>query len=138
MYRSYLQAALAGLAIRLFTIYVLPAELELLLWSLLIVAIGYFTARAPLKNIFRRRFWHAVIIGISITLTHLILTNDYLRSHPEAKAQINNYAPGLAPQLVLLMAAPVYWLILGALSGLLAILWAKVRYSCFVSVPSDI
>ena len=129
MFKNYLYAALAGIAIGLFTIYILPAEFELFLWPMLIVAIGYFAAKAPIKGIFWSGFWYGLVVGISITLTHLSLTNDYLLSHPEEKLQINNYDPGLAPQLALLMAAPVYWLILGALAGLLSILWTKVKKS---------
>lgn len=127
MFKNYLYAALAGIVIGLFTTYLLPAEFELFLWALLIVAIGYFAAKAPIKGVFWNGFWYALVVGLSITLTHLARTNDFLLSHPEEKSQINNYDPGLAPQLALLMAAPVYWMVFGALSGLLAILWTKVK-----------
>ena len=127
MFRNYLYAIVAGIAIGLFTIYVLPAEFELFLWPMLIVAIGYFTAKINTPKLFWTGFWHGVIVGLSITVTHLVLTSDYLFSHPGEKQQINNYDPGLAPQLALLMQAPIYWLVLGGLSGLLTILWTKVQ-----------
>lgn len=127
MYKNFLYAVMAGIAIGLFTIYVLPAEFELFLWPMLVVAIGYFAAKTTDKSYFWIGFWYALAVGISITLTHLVLNSDYLSGHPMEKQQINNYDPGLAPQLALLMAAPVYWLILGALSGLLTILWTKVN-----------
>lgn len=127
MYKNFLYAIVAGVAIGLFTIYVLPPEFELFLWPMMIVAIGYFGAKANSKSHFWTGFWYALAIGISITLTHLSLISDYLSSHPAEKHQIINYDPGLAPQLVLLMAAPIYWLILGGLSGLMTILWTKVN-----------
>lgn len=127
MYKNYVYAALAGIAIGLFTIYILPAEFEIFLWPMLIVTIGYFAAKAPTIGIFWSGFWYALVTGVSITLTHLVLIDDYLAGHPQEKHQINNYDPGLAPQFALLMEAPVYWLILAALSGLLTVLWTKVR-----------
>jgi len=93
----------------------------------MIVAIGYFGAKANIKSHFRTGFRYALAVGISITLTHLSLTSAYLSSHPAEKHQISNSYPDLAPQLVLLMAAPIYWLILGGLSGLMTILWTKVN-----------
>ena len=129
MFRNYLYAIVAGMAIGLFTIYVLPADFELFLWPMLIVAIGYFTAKINTKKPFWPGFWYGVVVGISITLTHLVLTSDYLSSHPAEKQQITNYDPGLAPQWAMLMQAPIYWLVLGGLSGLLTILWTKVQKS---------
>jgi len=127
MFKRYLYASLAGISIGLVTIYVLPAEFELFLWPVLIVVIGYFAARTADQGLFWLGFRDALAVGISISFTHLVLTRDYLLSHPEEKQHIEDYDRNLAPQLVLLMSAPVYWLILGALSGLLAILWAKVN-----------
>lgn len=127
MLKRYLYASVAGISIGLVTIYVLPAEFELFLWPVLIVVIGYFAARIADQGLFWIGFKYAIVIGMSITFTHLILTSDYLMSHPEAKQHVEDYNRSLAPQLVLLMSAPVYWLVLGALSGLLAVLWSKVN-----------
>ena len=127
MFKNYIYAAMAGLAIGFFTIYIFPTEFELFLWPVLIVAIVYFTAMTQKTSPFWAGFWYALVVAVSITITHLILIKDYLLSHPEEKQRINNYDPDLAPQLALLMVAPVYWLIFGALSGLLAILWTKVQ-----------
>jgi hypothetical protein len=129
MYKNYLYAIMAGIAIGLFTIYVLPAEFELFLWPMLIVAIGYFAAKAHTKNHFWTGFRYALALGISITVTHLVLTADYLSNHPAEAHQLNSYNSHLAPQLLLLLTAPIYWLILGALSGLMTILWTKVNKS---------
>jgi hypothetical protein len=127
MFKNYLYAIMAGIATGLFTIYLLPAEFELFIWPMLIVAIGYFTAKIKVKNLFIPGFRYGVTVGISITLTHILLTSDYLLSHPAEKHQLESYSPDLTPQFALLIAAPVYWVILGALSGLLAILWAKAN-----------
>ncbi|MFD2520003.1 hypothetical protein [Emticicia soli] len=127
MLKRYLYASVAGISIGLVTIYVLPAEFELFLWPVLIVVIGYFAARTADQGLFWLGFRYAIVVGISISFTHLILTNDYFLSHPEEKQHIEDYNRSLAPQLVLLMWAPVYWLILGALSGLLTVLWSKVN-----------
>jgi hypothetical protein len=126
MYKNYLYAVVAGIATGLFTIYVLPAEFELFLWAMLIVAVGYFVAKAHTKSHFMAGFRYGLVVGISVTLTHIVLTSDYLLNHPAEAHQIQGYHPDLAPQLALLMTAPVYWLILGALSGLMTILWTKV------------
>lgn len=127
MLKRYLYASVAGISIGLVTIYVLSAEFELFLWPVLVVVIGYFAAKELSKKPFWTGFRYAMIVGISISFTHLILTSDYLLSHPEEKQHIEDYDRNLAPQLVLLMSAPVYWLILGALSGLLTVLWTKVN-----------
>lgn len=129
MYKNYLYAIVAGIAIGLFTIYVLVAEFELFLWPVLIVSIGYFAAKADTKKHFWTGFWYALVLSLSITLTHLILTKDYLENHLAEKQQINARNPSIVPQLVLLIDAPIYWLMLGVLSGLMTVLWTKVNKS---------
>ncbi len=117
---------LSGIAIGIITIYVLPDKLEFFLWPMLMITIGVAIANLYQRGLFQKGFWHGVVVGIGITLTHITLTADYLLSHEEEKEKIEEFSE-VAPQLLLLTVAPVYWLMLGGLSGLMAFLWHRSK-----------
>jgi hypothetical protein len=105
------------------TIFWLPSGREWLLWMFLVLFTGLLVSKNCFQNYFAGGFYFAVILGVAITATHLMFLEEYLRVHrEEAQWMKNQYSP----YLTLLLAAPLYWLVLGLLSGLSAMGWRKI------------
>jgi hypothetical protein len=116
---------IAGITVGILTIYFIPAQWEILVWILLILMIGLYTGRKHTNKIFTNAFRNAFVMGITITMTHLKFIDDYFLSHPEELLLIENTFGNFSKTMILLMIAPVYWVILGVLSGLVALLLKK-------------
>lgn len=116
-----------GILAGLVTIYAIPAKYELLLWIVLIIAGGAIAHKNFENHPFRNGFLFAVIIGLSITLTHIVFVNDYLSSHKDELQQIEKIKIANSYRLTLLVLAPIYWAVLGLLTGLCTLLWKRLK-----------
>jgi len=119
--------ALSGMVLGLTTIYVLAGPWEILLWAFVAGSIGFLVVAKNHTRVFLNGFWYAVLTGICITLTHIVLIEDYLATHYDEKELMENMGLGGSHRLTLLAIAPIYWMILGLLSGLSSIVWLKMR-----------
>lgn len=108
--------ALAGIA----TLYIVPAKSEIFVWLALVIV----TALASLPFPSRRKFLFSMIFGVvsgmTVTLVHLMLFGRYVETHGEETAAMAEFFHFKSPILPVLIMAPIYWLILGAFTGLLA------------------
>ena len=118
---------LLGVALGLITIYVLTGPWEILLWAVLVGSIGFVVAKSHNTRVFLNGFWYAVLAGVCVTLTHITLIEDYLATHYDEKELIENMGLTASHRLTLLGIAPIYWMILGLLSGFSSIVWKKMR-----------
>lgn len=116
-----------GILAGLVTIYAIPAEYELLLWMVLIIAGGAIAQKNHENLPFRYGFVFAVIIGAFITLTHIVFVDDYLSSHKDEIQQIEKIKIAGSYRLTLLALAPIYWAVLGLLTGLCTLLWVRLK-----------
>jgi lysylphosphatidylglycerol synthetase-like protein (DUF2156 family) len=127
MNRSFtLIAAVSGIVAGAFSIYVVPPEIEIGLWLLLVIVLGALAQRYLKEKLFLRSFLYGIIAGIFITIMHILLIADYLTSHVQEALAMEELGIG-SDRLTLLAFAPVYWIMLGLLTGLAAITWQKFR-----------
>lgn len=108
---------LLGIVVGITTVFLVPVQFEIVVWLILIIGIGKACSRLFTESLFSKSFMLAALVGISITFTHLIFLDSYLDSHQEEMVtldQIKIYDSYIA---TFLMIAPVYWLVLGSLSG---------------------
>lgn len=119
-YGKCLTAIPTGILAGLLTIYVVPGQLEILIWLVLIVAIGGLCNAYYSGKIFLKTFSFAVLTGILVTLTHITFMEDYLSNHPDETEALSEMKLLNSDRFTLLAVAPVYWLVLGLLSGLAA------------------
>ncbi|GEM_PF-4909071 len=110
-----------GVAAGLLTALVIPVDFEILVWFVVIVVIAWLMINTGMVQLFKQAFIHAAITGMGITATHLTFLNAYLASHPEEKEMLSNWGIS-SDYLGLLMIAPIYWMILGLLTGAVALL----------------
>lgn len=119
-------AVLSGVAAGIFSIYLVPAEVEIGLWLLLVILLGVLAERYLKERLFFRSFLYGTIAGVFITLIHILLMTDYLASHERKVLAMEENGMG-SDWLTLLVFAPVYWMMLGLLTALAAVTTRKFR-----------
>lgn len=115
-YSEILLSILTGIIVGLITIFVLPNDFELLVWILLVFMIAFFAKRQFKSEVYLNTLLLAVIVGFSITTTHLLFLDNYLDSHKSEIAGLDEIKIHSSYGLTLFAIAPVYWLVLGLLS----------------------
>ncbi|MEM8968193.1 MAG: hypothetical protein AAGE93_17375, partial [Bacteroidota bacterium] len=91
-----------------------------IVWAILIITIVGLCIKFFHQKLFWETFLFSITTGATVTGTHLLFIEAYLESHQaeiimlDAIKILDSYA------LTLLLIAPIYWLVLGLFSGLLA------------------
>ena len=105
----------------LLTVFIIPAEFEILIWITIIVLIALYSVKSFGTQLFKKTFFNASLTGVVITSIHLIFLNDYLVSHLDEQELLDSFGIH-SDRIGLLMIAPIYWILLGLLTGSLALL----------------
>ncbi|OJJ13980.1 hypothetical protein BKI52_44750 [marine bacterium AO1-C] len=119
--QSVLVYLIVGIIAGLLTIFVIAARFEIFVWLTIIVGLALYANAFFQASLFKHAFLYAFITGVTITATHLTFLGAYLKSHPEEQQTLTKL--GISSNyLGLLLIAPIYWLVLGLLTGGLALL----------------
>lgn len=124
---KYLSVIVIRVITGITTIFLIPSQYDILIWIVLIVVLGYVSNSYFHRKIFWNAFALSVLVGISITATHLLFIDSYTESHKAEIATLDNIKTNNSYRITLLLIAPIYWFILGALSGLSALFYNKMR-----------
>jgi len=119
--QSLLVYLMVGILAGLLTVFVVAAKYEMLVWLALIVGLALYAHSFFQGPLFKQAFLYALITGAAITATHLAFLSAYLKSHPDEQQMFSKMGVS-SSYLGLLLIAPIYWLILGLLTGGLALL----------------
>src|SRR5689334_22486699 len=108
-----------GLAMAFATVFVVPPNVEPLLWVAIFIFCAYVIARkAPGKP-----FLHGLLLGIAnsvwITLAHIALFDAYVAHHAR-EAEMMKSMP-VSPRLMMAIVGPIIGLVSGCVIGLLAL-----------------
>lgn len=125
------QLSLFGLAMAFATVFVVPSNLEPLLWLGIFVVCAWLIAKgAP-----RMHFLHGLLVGIAnsvwVTTIHVLLFQQYMAHHPREAAMMNSTPMPGSPRLMMLCIGPIVGVISGVVLGLfaLAAAWIVKRQS---------
>ena len=113
------QLSLFGLAMAFATVFVVPSNVEPLLWLVIFLVCAYFIARgAPGKF-----FLHGLRLGIAnsvwITAVHISLFDAYVAHHAK-EAEMMKSMP-TSPRLMMAIVGPIVGVVSGCVIGLLAL-----------------
>lgn len=125
-FTPYLVALICGLLAGLTTLFIIPSQLELIVWLFLVLFIGVFSHYHFASHKYRKTFVISVLTGMTITLTHLYFIKQYLITHQEEIQMLNQILINNSYRLTLLIIAPVYWIILGLLTVLIHYVFEKL------------
>ncbi len=118
--------SLFGLAMAFATVFVIPSNLEPLLWLVIFVICAYLIAkRAPGKI-----FLHGLLLGVAnsvwVTAVHVALFDQYLAHHAREAAMMKTMTVPIAPRLLMACVGPIVGVVSGVVIGLLALLAAMI------------
>ncbi|GAB4341016.1 MAG: hypothetical protein OHK0038_20640 [Flammeovirgaceae bacterium] len=114
---SYIITLIFGITAGLTTLFIIPSQFEVAVWMLLVLFLGILAHYQFDRNPFRNAFVIAIFAGITITTTHLYFIKHYLMTHQEEIETLDKILIKNSYRLTLLMIAPIYWIILGFLTG---------------------
>ena len=116
-----LQLSLFGLVMAFATVFVVPSNLEPLLWLPIFVICAYLIAkRAP-----GRPFLHGLLLGIMnsvwITAVHVALFDPYLAHHAREAETMKSMPMPVSPRVMMACVGPIVGVVSGVVIGLLAL-----------------
>jgi hypothetical protein len=116
-----------GIVCGLLTVFIIPASLEIVVWFALILGMGFAIGRdRQYDSVFWPGVGNSVLVGVSITATHLLFLRRYVIGHQE-ELQFMKSLTGIESGLWnVVIFAPVYWMILGVLGGFSALIWRNL------------
>lgn len=113
--------SLFGLAMAVATVFVVPSNVEPLLWLPILVLCAYLIARhAPSKP-----FLHGLVLGVAnsvwVTAVHVLWFETYLAHHPSEAAMMKSTPMPVSPRLLMACVGPIVGVVSGIVIGLLAV-----------------
>ena len=131
------QLSLFGLAMAFATVFVVPSNVEPMLWLPIFVICAYLIAKhAPGKH-----FLYGLMLGIAnsvwITGAHLLLFDAYLAHHAREAEMMKSMPMPLPPRLLMAIVGPCVGVVSGVVIGLFALVAAwLVRRRSQAAPPS--
>jgi len=120
------QLSLFGLAMAFATVYIVPSNIEPLLWLVIFAVCAFAIARgAP-----GRVFLHGLLLGIAncvwIVAVHVLLFDTYLTHHPAEAAMMKSMPMPGSPRLMMAVVGPIVGVVSGVVIGLFSMLAAWI------------
>jgi len=136
-WKLVVQLSLFGLAMAFATVFVVPSNVEPMLWLPIFVICAYLIAKhAPGKH-----FLHGLMLGIAnsvwITGAHVLLFDAYLAHHAREAEMMKSMPMPLPPRLLMAIVGPCVGVVSGVVIGLFALVAAwLVRRGSQAAPPS--
>ena len=136
-WKLVVQLSLFGLAMAFATVFVVPSNVEPMLWLPIFVICAYLIAKhAPGKH-----FLHGLMLGIAnsvwITGAHVLLFDAYLSHHAREAEMMKSLPMPLPPRLLMAIVGPCVGVVSGVVIGLFALVAAwLVRRGSQAAPPS--
>ena len=123
-WKLVVQLSLFGLAMAFATVFVVPSNVEPMLWLPIFVICAYLIAKhAPGKH-----FLHGLTLGIAnsvwITGAHVLLFDAYLAHHAREAEMMKSMPMPLPPRLLMAIVGPCVGVASGVVIGLFALVAA--------------
>jgi hypothetical protein len=121
-WKLVLQLSMFGIAMGLAIVFFIPSKIEPILWLIIFVLSAYAIA----QRCARLRFLNGLMVGLFDSLlkttTHVIFFSAYLARHQQEIAMIRQITTAVSPLQLILLTSPVWGLVYGTITGLLALL----------------
>ena len=98
-----------------------------MVWLAVISISGHIASNNFGNQLFFKTLLFVLPTGMVVTLTHIVLISDYLASHSDEIPHLEKINIAHSYRLTLLAIAPIYWALLGLLTGGAALLWRKIK-----------
>jgi hypothetical protein len=123
-WKLVLQLSLFGLVMAFATVYVVPSNVEPMLWLPVFLICAYLIAKRAPGRVFVHGLMLGIVNSVWITGAHVLLFDAYLAHHAkEAEMMKSMPMPG-SPRLMMMIVGPCVGVISGVVIGLFALVAA--------------
>jgi len=117
--------SLFGLAMAIGTIWLIPMNVEYILWPIIIIICAYIIAKRCTKNYFLNGFMVSIFNCVWITAAHLIFFSAYMENHMEMANKMHGYMSD-HPHRAMVIMGPIIGIISGLVLGLFSWIASKM------------
>lgn len=114
--------SLFGLAMAFATVYVVPPNLEWLVWLAIFVICAYLIAKRAPRLVFLHGLLLGVANGVWVTAVHVALFDQYLAHHAREAAMLKTTPMPIPARLMVACVGPIVGVATGVVIGLFALL----------------
>ena len=113
--------SLFGLAMAFATVFIVPSNVEPILWLAIFVICAFAIARGAPRNV----FLHGLLLGIAnsvwITVVHVLFFDAYLAHHAKEAAMMQSTKMPVSPRVMMAIVGPCIGVVSGIVIGLFAL-----------------
>ncbi|HEY3250579.1 MAG TPA: hypothetical protein VGK25_05620 [Ignavibacteria bacterium] len=120
------QLSLFGLAMALATVFVIPSNIEPIVWFVIFVICAYFIAKKATGKYFLHGFMVSIFNSVWITVIHILFYSKYVAMHPDFLMTLSDMPLQGHPRLMMLLIGPVIGIIFGIILGLFSWIASKI------------
>jgi hypothetical protein len=123
-WRLVLALSMFGLAMGIATVFLVPSNVEPIVWLAILVACAVIIARRAPGKYFLHGLCVSLLNSVWITAAHVLLFDSYIARHAREAAMTRGMP--LAPRLMMVLTGPVVGLASGLVLGLFAFVAARI------------
>ncbi len=120
------QLSLFALAMGVATVFLIPSNIEPILWLIIFMICAYVFAR----NLSTGHFVHGLVLGLVncvwVTSAHIIFFDRYFANHPREAAMMATSPMARSPRLIMALFGPVVGVLSGVVIGFFAFVAGKL------------
>lgn len=118
------QLSLFGLAMAFATVFVVPSNVEPLLWLPIFILCAYLIATRAGGNPFVHGLMVGIVNSIWITAAHVLLFDQYVARHAKEAAMMAQMPNGISPRIMMACIGPIVGIVSGIVLGLFSLVAA--------------
>jgi hypothetical protein len=123
-WRLIFALSLFGLAMGVATVFVVPSNVEPIVWLAIFIACAVIIAKRAPGKFFLHGLCVSLVNSVWITAAHVLLFDSYIATHAR-EAEMTRSMP-LAPRVMMILTGPVVGLVSGLVLGLFAFVAGKI------------
>ena len=121
-----LALSLFGAAMAILTVYVIPSNVEPIVWLAIFLVCAYVIAKKAPGRFFLHGFLVSLVNSVWITGAHVALAGPYLARHANEAQMMARMPMPDSPRAMMLMTGPVVGIVSGLVLGLFAFVASKL------------
>ena len=115
-----------GLAMAIATVYIIPSNVESILWPIILLICAWIISRNAPGKYFLHGFLVCLLNCVWITSTHIILQTTYIANHAQEAEQYKKMMPNMTITQGMLATGLVIGIGTGLVLGLLSFIASKI------------
>lgn len=128
-----LQLSLFGLAMGVATVFVIPQNIEPMIWLPIFLICAYLIAKNCAAGHFLTGLLLGLVNSVWITGAHVLFFSAYITGHAREAKVVSSFS--LSPKLVMVLFGPVFGLSFGLVIGIFAFIASKLVRPSATTVP---